>query len=237
MARAAVSSIIAKDYSKSDILKRIMKGIFQLRPQLQKNVTWDVSLVINHWKAKFPAHKMSLMMLTMKTALLLVLTMGQRQQGLHLIDVRNLEIKYDKIIIRYGDPLKTTNPNFHQGEIPILAYKDKRICPVWYLKEYLRRTNSYRNHNSLFLITMKPFTPASKSTISNWVRKALVKAGVDMNIFTPHSTRAAATTKMNKTNVSITTILNTAGWKNDKTFAKYYNKKIVDKDVSIKNLL
>ena len=58
-----------------------------------------------------------------------------------------------------------------------------------------------------------------------------------MNIFRPTSTRAEARTKMNKPNVSITTILNTAGWKNDKTFAKYYNKKIVDKDVSIKNLL
>ena len=123
-------------------------------------------------------------MLTIKTALLLLLTMGQRQQGLHLIDVRNLEIKYDRIIIRFGDPLKTTNPNFHQGEIPILAYpKDKRICPVWYLKKYLEITNTYRNHNRLFLINIKPFTPASKSTISKWITKALEFAGIDMNIF------------------------------------------------------
>ena len=58
---------------------------------------------------------------------------------------------------------------------------------------------------------MKPFTPATKNTISTWIRKGLISAGVDLNIFTPHSTRAAAVSKLKKANISITTIVNTAG--------------------------
>ena len=126
-ARAAISSIIVIDYSDSKILRRIMKGIFQQRPQLKRNYTWDVKQVLDFWKQKYPAKKLPIMELTMKTALLLLLTMSQRQQALFMLDVRNIEIKYDRIIIRFGDPLKMTNPVFHQGEITILAYPKENL--------------------------------------------------------------------------------------------------------------
>lgn len=238
VARAAISSIIISDFTDSRILKRIMKGIFQLRPQLQRTVIWDVKDVLCYFKQRFPAKTMSMMKLTVKFVILLLLVMAQRQQALHLINVKNIDIKYDVIVIRFGDILKTTSPKFHQAEIRIKAYpKDKRLCPVWYMKEYLRRTNKYRCHNSLFLITQKPYTPASKATISNWIRKGLVQAGIDMKIFSPHSTRAAATSKMNKAKVPIATILNTAGWSNAKTFGKYYKKDITTKESSMHSLL
>jgi integrase len=238
VARAAVSSIILMDFSQSKILKRLMRGVFQKRPQLQRTMTWDVKIVLDYLRKISPAKKLSIGQLTMKTAMLLLLTMSQRQQALHLLDARNLQIKYDRVGITFGDPLKMTGPNFHQRPITVLSYPvDKRLCPVWYLKKYLKRTNRYRNHNNVFLITMKPFTPATKSTISTWIRKGLTSAGVDLNIFTPHSTRAAAVSKLKKANVSITTIVNTAGWRNTKTFAKFYDKKIVHNEVSVQNLL
>ena len=87
------------------------------------------------------------------------------------------------------------------------------------------------------MITIKPFSVASKTTVSGWVRKALALGGVDLDKFSPHSTRSAASSKMKKANVSLTTIINTAGWKNHKTFAKYYHKKIVSQAVSVENLL
>ena len=238
VARAAVSSIILFDYSQSKILKRLMKGVFQKRPQLVRTMTWDVGVVLKYLRTKFPAKKLSIRELTIKTALLLILAMSQRQQALHLLDARNIQIKYDRRIINFGDPLKITGPNFHQGEIQVLSYPvDKRICPVWYVKKYLERTNPYRNHNNVFLITMKPFTPATKSTISGWIRKGLSLAGIDMTIFTPHSTRAATASKMKKANISISTIVNTAGWRTANTFAKFYKKKIVRNEVAVQKLL
>ena len=238
VARAAVSSIIALDFSESKILRRLMRGVFQKRPQLRKTMTWDTAQVLDFWKYIYPAKKITMMELTMKTALLLVMAMCQRQQALHLLDVRNIDIKYDRLIVRFGDPLKMTGPKFHQDEITILAYPpDKRLCPVNYYKRYLKRTNKYRNHNNVFLITQKPYTIASKTTISGWVRKALSLAGIDMKIFTPHSTRAATSSKMSKTSVSISTIVNTAGWKTSSTFAKFYKKKIKATVVSVESLL
>ena len=238
VARAAVSSIITFDYSESKVLKRLMRGVYQKRPQLQKTMTWDTVQVLEFWKNVSPAKKITMMELTIKTALLLVLAMCQRQQALHLMDVRNIDIKYDRLKVRFGDPLKMTCPNFHQKEITILSYPpDKRLCPVNYYKRYLKRTNKYRNHNNVFLITQRPYTVASKTTISGWVRKALSMAGIDMKMFTPHSTRAASSSKMSKTSVSLSTIVNTAGWKRSNTFAKFYKKKITSTEVSVENLL
>jgi integrase len=214
-----------------------MKGIFQERPQLQRKLTWDVSVVLQYFKSKYPARKLTIMQLTVKLIILLALVMGQRQQGLHLIDVRNLDLKYDKVMIRYGDIMKSTKINFHQEEIVVKAYpKDKRLCPVWYLKHYLERTNTYRESRKLFLITQKPFGPASKETIARWLRMGLSEAGIDMNIFTPHSTRSASTSAMRKANVPLSTILKTAGWSSEKTFAKYYHKKIVTEGVTLDQL-
>ena len=46
-----------------------------------------------------------------------------------------------------------------------------------------------------------------------------------MNIFTAHSTRAAATSKV-ETTVPLETILNTAAWSGESTFRRCYNKHI-----------
>jgi len=236
-ARAAISSITISDYSDSRLLRRIMKGVFEERPQLQKNVTWNVKKVLDYLKTRSPARRLSVMELTMKTVILILLVIGQRNQSVHLVDVRNVDIKYDRITLRWGDKLKVTRPGFHQGEVIMKAYKDKRICPVWYMKEYLKRTNKYRTKNNLFLITQKPYGPATQSTIARWVRRVLVEAGINMSIFTPHSVRSAATSAMKKARVPLSTILATAGWSSEKTFAKYYNKDIIQKEVSVKQYL
>ena len=45
-----------------------------------------------------------------------------------------------------------------------------------------------------------------------------------MSVFTPYSTRAAATSTAARASVPIQTILKTAGWSRESTFAKYYKK-------------
>ena len=51
----------------------------------------------------------------------------------------------------------------------------------------------------------------------------MIDAGIDMSLFSPHSTRAAATSAAERMNVSISTILRTAGWTGDSTFRKFYH--------------
>ena len=237
-ARAAVATVIIFDYSNSKILKRIMKGVFEERPMLKRDVIWDVGPVLNYFKMQFPARKLTLYDLTIKVSVLLALVLNQRQQGMHLIDARNMTIDYDRVTIRFGDKMKNTNQHFHQPEIHVKAYPaDKRLCPVWYIKRYLKATNKVRQTQKFFVITQKPYRAASKATIAGWIRKGLVRGGVDMNIFTPHSTRSAVGSARRRTHVPIQTILDTAGWSSQRTFANYYNKKIMQREASVQQLL
>ena len=55
----------------------------------------------------------------------------------------------------------------------------------------------------------------------------LEEAGIDITAFQAHSTRAASYSKAKNDNVSTDDILKTAGWSNDRTFKKFYDKIIM----------
>ena len=78
----------------------------------------------------------------------------------------------------------------------------------------------------LFISTQKPHNPISVDTIGRWIKSVMTNAGIDMNCFSPHSTRSAATSAAAKAKVSVATILRTAGWTTDNTFRKFYNKPV-----------
>ena len=232
-AKSAVSSfifIISKVQIGKDILmKQFMKGIFNKKPALPKyNVTWDVETVIKILKSWSPIKHISLKLLTFKLVMLLALTTGQRMQSLCLIDIRNLELRTTYVKLRYGDLLKQTKPGRHLSELFIEAYKpDYRLCVVLTLSEYLERTCDLRNNNQLFISFQKPHNAVRKCTIANWIKKVLLLAGIDMKIFTPHSTRGASTSKVSG-KIPISTILRTAGWKKDSIFRKHYKRPITN---------
>ena len=55
----------------------------------------------------------------------------------------------------------------------------------------------------------------------------LHKAGVDTRLFSAHSTRSASVSAAKVVNISAKTILETAGWANAQTFAKFFDKPII----------
>ena len=52
------------------------------------------------------------------------------------------------------------------------------------------------------------------------------KAGLDLAIFTQHSSRAASTSAAVRAKIRLHSILETAGWANSSTFRKYYEKSV-----------
>ena len=82
----------------------------------------------------------------------------------------------------------------------------------------------------LFVKTQKPYSWISKSTLSHWIKDTLEQAGIDMSCFSPHSTHSASCSAVVKGNVSIDTVLRTAGWKPDNVFRKFYNRPVVNDD-------
>lgn len=95
-----------------------MKGIFNKKPVLPRyNCTWNVEIVLSLLKTWKPVKDITLKNLTLKLAMLLALTTGQRMQSIFLIDIRNLELDTYSVKIRYGDLLKQTRPGYQLPEI------------------------------------------------------------------------------------------------------------------------
>ena len=80
--------------------------------------------------------------------------------------------------------------------------------------------------NQLLLIFVQPHKPISTSTLSRWCVTVMKESGVNVNIFGSHSTRSASTSKCKILGLSFKEIAKSAGWSNEKTFAKFYDKPI-----------
>ena len=243
-ARSAVSTLtglIGTNYLGSHVLvKRFMRGIFITKPVFPRNkVTWDASQVLNFLKRLSPVNTLTLLQLSKKLVTLLALLKSQRKQTLHVLDTRNMTLTSASVKFRVGDLLKQSRPGNHLTEIAVAAYApDRRLCLVTVLKEYLDRTRVFRGDTTaLFITTQEPYKAASKDTLSRWIKDTLIAAGVDMTIFTPHSTRAAAASAANRSKVPIHIILQTAGWSSQNTFTKYYSKEVKDTTTFSKTLL
>ena len=59
----------------------------------------------------------------------------------------------------------------------------------------------------------------------------LCAAGIDVNIFSAGSTRAAAGSKADRKGVSMDTILKKGGWSQASTFGRFYNKQVRMNDI------
>ena len=73
---------------------------------------------------------------------------------------------------------------------------DKVWCVVRYLRQYVKRTEELRGTDTKLFISVKaPHKAVGRDTVRCWAEMGLQKAGIDMSIFTPRSTRAASISK------------------------------------------
>ena len=235
-ARSALSTIMVtttdQPFGSHPLVKRLLKGMFKIRPNFPKLVcTFDVDIVLRYLDGLGDANILSFKMLTFRLATLFCLLSAQRDQTLAAIDVRLIQVSDERILIYHT--LKTTRPNFHQSPLDFRAFPQcKNICPVYNAQKYLQRSFSLRGPFVKFFISYNyPHHPVGTSTISRWVKNTLELAGIDINIFTSHSTRAASASKAKSIGVSLAAINKAAGWSNTKTFGQFYNKTIIDTNI------
>ena len=107
--------------------------------------------------------------------------------------------------------------------------RNVNLCVVNVLKVYIEHTKILRkNETQLFISFMKPYAAVSKDTISRWLKRVLEEAGVDVEVFKAHSTRAASCAKAKSDDIPIDEIMKTAGWTNNKTYKKFYEKAVME---------
>ena len=97
------------------------------------------------------------------------------------------------------------------------------------LKSYLkhRSTLVFKDVKELLITYRRPHKPATSDTIARWITNTLQEAGIDTTVFTSHSCRASSTSKA-KLRMPIKDIMKRAGWSQETTFIKLYDKFIIN---------
>ena len=239
-ARSALSSILhmntCSNFGSHPLTVRFMKGVFEKRtPHPKYNKIWDVSLVLNHLTTLDPVEKLTLKDLTLKLLMLLLLITGQRGQSIHLLNITTMHLSDTSCVFNLTSHTKTSKPGKPASVITIQAFQqDCRICPIKTLKEYLKRTHTIRgDEHQLFISFVKPHKSVSRDTISRWARIVLQGSGINTELFTSHSTRAASVSKAKQKDVPLDEILSQAGWSTADTFRKFYDKPIMSSNDSM----
>lgn len=177
----------------------------------------------------YPNDSLSLQKLTFKITTLLALITAHRAQTLSKIKISNILTNSTQVNIKIPDLVKTSRPGANQPLLVIPFFEERReICPGRTLISYINATKDLRkNCDYLFISFRKPHNPVSSQTLSRWVKTTLGQSGVDLNMFSAHSTRHASTSAASKLGVSLDIIRKTAGWSDSSnTFARFYNRPI-----------
>ena len=213
-------------------LKRLMKGAFEMKllyPESSKATTWDPNIVLNYLKNLCPNKHLSLKELTLKLVTLLDLSTEQRLQTLKNLNTSNMTLGEYKCSFIITDRIKHTCKGHYLKPKELLAYPNgKDICVINTRKEYIERTITHRNSTQLLISFQKPNKPVGKDTIARCIKSTLESVGIDTTVHTVHSTHAASTSAVNKTALSINTILKAAGRTRESIFSKFYKKETVE---------
>ena len=166
--------------------------------------------------------------------MLLLLVSGHQGQTVHCLSLHGMMLQENSCQFQVVKHIKTSKPGMAAAVIKLKKYEpDEDICPLLTLKEYLKRTQYLRgDEEKLFISYQKPYKAVSRDTISRWAN-SFGGGGINTNIYTSHTTRAASTTKAYSKNVPLDALMKAAGWKSENTFHRFYNKPVQMDDVNL----
>ena len=227
-----------KKLSEHPLMNKYFKGLFNLRPPKQKfGFVWDVNIIFNYFRTLDDNQNLNDKELSYKLVILLLLLGGQRVNTIFWFTTDTMVINDLSITFAPHQVLKHSRPGRKLDVFEYRSYYDKKLCVVSCLKEYLsRRSVKVQNNTNKLLITYrKPYKEASVDTIRRWIKCVFNICGI--YDFTPHSCRAASTSKAKFEGLDINFILKKACWDNENTFRTYYDKEIISEDTESMNVL
>ncbi|KAJ8727382.1 hypothetical protein PYW07_001501 [Mythimna separata] len=197
--KSALAVIIGSKIGDDDRVKRLLKGFYKIKPPGPKyHTTWDPSKVLNVLKTWTPNTSLNFEKLSKKLVMLLALSTAQRAQTLSLIKIPNITVNHAGVHISITDAIKTSGLGRSQPNLFLPFFEKIEICPASTLRDYINFTQSLRGSNTHLILSLnKPHKPVSPSTISRWIKNTLSVCGIDISIFSGHSTRHASTSTAN----------------------------------------
>ena len=216
-------------WGKLPIVKRFMKGVFEAKPVFPKNYfVWDVSKVFNLFRELEDPEMLDIKILSQKLCMLIILLSGgQRCQTIHSINIEDLKVVDNSLYIPIMEKVKQTKASKHMKPLKFMPYiKEPKLCVVTHLTQYLKLTTPRRQCSSLFISYIKPYKAVTRDTLRRWCKEIMKMSGINITKYSSHSSRSAATSLAKQKGMSMALICQFAGWSNEKTFARFYNKDI-----------
>ncbi|XP_070529823.1 uncharacterized protein [Cardiocondyla obscurior] len=229
--RSAISLISNNDIGSNPLVRRFFRGVASLKPQRPRyDFIWNPSPVIEHLATIYPYEDVPLEIISRKLITLLALTTAQRMQTLAAIRISNIRFS-DRLTIKIPDKLKTSGVGRSQPFLSFKPFKERpELCVFSLTRHYIELSREVREIgcDPLFISCRRPYKPVSSQTLGHWVKSELGAAGVDVSIFSAHSTRHAATSLAASKGINLEEIRRTAGWtKSSDVFARLYKRPIL----------
>ena len=227
--RSAISAIATVDgvpAGKHHVVAQFMRAVYNEKPALPRYMTtWDPDVVLLYLRRLGPNDGLTLLSLSSKLCTLMLLLSGQRGQTLLALDLDLMTWEGDKVTFRICDVLKTSRPGSHFSLVSFEPFPhDPLLCVIVTLRRYLQVTEALRGPvRKLLILSRRPFSAASRATISRWVRSCLTGAGIDVSVYGAGSTRQASSSKASLS-LPVDTVLSAVGWARGSTFATFYKK-------------
>ena len=221
------------------LVRKLISGVgIKLPPQPKYCVIWDVEKVLDFFRKLPNDAELSLQTLTHKTAMLLALAAVSRGSELKMLDTRFLAVSETKLVFWFAQPPKNCRKKGVSPKPLEILTSGMSLCPVRTTRHYITRTIIHRGDNTpLFIGTVKPHKPVTRSTIGRWLKEVLKQVGVNIEAFQSHSTRSASSSGAFTRGASIQDILDRGNWSNESTWQRFYNKHIINANARYQNAL
>ena len=218
----------------SAVLRQLLQGMSNSRPTLRTLApSWSINGVLRALAREpyEPLHSCPLELLTRKVLFLIAAATARRRSCLQALSVRPGHVRFEnhgvRLVPDHRFLAKNQTLTFLPGDIFIPEIssassvpEDRKWCPVRALKWYLHRTKEVRTSDRLFVLPRRPFTAASKDTISRWLTEVITPHAQAR--VRAHQVRGMAASKALFAGVPIEDILKAAAWKTPSTFVACY---------------
>ena len=178
---------------KGKIIDDLAKGTQKANssfPQINSPV-WDINVVMDHL-ASWPHYsRLSLMELSQKTLVLILLSTMRRKCEAHRLSIARMTRSVEAFTFLLTILGKNYSDSYNAcQEFTIHRFaRCPEKCPYTALCFYLKATKPMRRcTKQLFITTTGAGMPAHPDTLAQWVKDTLQGAGIDMPIFKLHST-------------------------------------------------
>ena len=187
---AFLESHLLHKASNHPVISKLMHHFYLQHPPSGKCFDpWDVECLLFLLERWEPASSLTTFKLPWKTATILGLVTVKHCSALTLlcIDNQHLFLQHHAAILIPMSGGKTDHLCHLPPQICIESHFNVNLCLVFYLKAYLRHTESFRKKSgglcvtSLFVGNNRKHMPVCAKTISSWTRKLLCVAKAHMS--------------------------------------------------------